>query len=177
MATPKNRNYLSTIAYKLIFNRMPNVNFYCQSVTTPDLRLGTAEMGTIGNILKVPGDELRYGELLVKFLVDEDMLSYIEVYQWIRYLSGIEPGEFCGSDYLEKYGENYYSDAVLISLNSNFNENVIFVFRDIYPTFLSGIIYDSSFTDEAYASAEVNFRVNQIDILNKNKTPAWLKAN
>lgn len=174
MATPKNRNYLSGINFKFNIDRCPHVEFFTQSVTTPDMRLGLISQPTPFNMVKHPGDELNYGELQIKFMVDEDLKNYNEIYQWVRYISNPDSNEFCGSDYLERYGEGYHSNASLYTLNSHFNQNILLTFRDIFPKYLSGLMFDSTYNDEQNLSAEVNFIINMMDLYDRDGNPMWL---
>lgn len=174
MATPTNRNYLSGITFKFNIERCPHVEFFTQSVTTPEMRIGTIEKGTPFNIYKLPGDELYYGELLIKFVVDEDLNNYNEIAQWIRFITNPEANEFCNSAYRDKYGDEHESNATLYTLNSNFNSNVLMTFKGIYPTYLSSLMFDSTFSDEQFQFVEVNFKVNGIDLFDKEGNPMWL---
>ena len=36
--------------------------------------------------IEVPGDKLQYGDLVIQFLVDEDMKNYLEIYKWLMAL-------------------------------------------------------------------------------------------
>lgn len=176
MSNPSNRNYASGFRFKFNIDRCPNVEFFTQAVTTPDMRIGFVEQGTTANKYKHPGDELYYGDLLIKFIVDEDMKNYNEIAQWLRFITNPFSNEFCNSAYIAKYGEAYESNASLMILNSHFNANVTMIYRDIYPIYLSGLMFDSSYTDEQYPMAEANFKVNLIDMYDKNSLPMWLQA-
>lgn len=175
MPTPTNRNYLSGVNYKLNFERCPHVEFFAQSVTTPDHRLGTIDQPTPYNFVKMPGNELYYGQLIMKFIVDEDLKNYNEIVQWIRYLANPSGDNYCNSAYLEKYGDNIdTTDISLLTLNSHFNGNVTMVFRDAYPVYLSGLMLDSSYTNEQFQTAEANFQITWVDMYDREGNKMWL---
>ena len=53
----------------------------------------------------IPGDKIEFGDLTIRFLVDEDLTNYMEIQNWIRGLGFPEsPKEFFD---LEKEGEEY----------------------------------------------------------------------
>ena len=39
---PQNKNYLKPNAFRFIFSRLPNVEYFCQSTNLPKITLGSA---------------------------------------------------------------------------------------------------------------------------------------
>jgi hypothetical protein len=79
----QNRNYLSPIGFKFTLAKEPKVVFFCNSARIPEITLGIANQPTYLKDLDVPGDKIVYGDLTLKFLVDEDMENYVAIHNWI----------------------------------------------------------------------------------------------
>ena len=48
------------------------------------MTLGVAEQATYLKNIPVPGDKIQFGDLNLRFLVDEDLGNYMEIQRWIR---------------------------------------------------------------------------------------------
>tara|TARA_Y100000287_G_scaffold37574_1_gene28498 strand:+ start:70 stop:345 length:276 start_codon:yes stop_codon:yes gene_type:complete len=80
----ENRNYLSPTGFKLSLYRSPSVAFFCNQANIPNLSLGIAEQPTYLRNIPIPGDKIDFGDLTIRFLVDEDLKNYMEIHKWIR---------------------------------------------------------------------------------------------
>ena len=72
---------------------MRGVDFFCQS-KLPYLPYPYPLFYTRFNKIPQPGDELQYGELDIRFLVDENMKNYYQVHDWMRELLPTQSSEF-----------------------------------------------------------------------------------
>jgi len=129
----------------------------------------------------VPGDKIAFGDLSLRFLVDEDLTNYMELQKWIRGL-GYPESEKDIRD-LQKLGKgdvggsytreslNIYSDATLQILSSNFVPKFQVTFRDVFPYSLSTITFDATDTDIEYFTSEVSFKYTIYDIIDMNGNP------
>ena len=79
----QNRNFLSGVAFKFNLAKFPKVDFFSNSARIPELNLELAEQATYLKNIDVPGEKLNYGDLTLKFLVDENMENYLAVYNWL----------------------------------------------------------------------------------------------
>ena len=43
---PKNKNFLSPVGFKFIMSRTPNVDYFCQSASIPEVSIGAREIST-----------------------------------------------------------------------------------------------------------------------------------
>ena len=89
--------------------------------------LGIAEQPTYLRNIPTPGDKIEFGDLTLRFLVDEDLVNYMELQRWIRGLGfpesmdefrklegeAVLPGNFGNA------GDDIYSDGTLQILSSN----------------------------------------------------------
>ena len=78
-----NRNFLSPIGFNFNLSKVPKVNFFCNSARIPELTLGTAIQPSYLKDIDVPGDKLQYGDLSLRFLVDEELENYMAIHNWL----------------------------------------------------------------------------------------------
>ena len=79
----QNRNFLSSIGFKFSLARHPKVDFFSNSARIPEIQLGLASQPTYLKDIDIPGEKLTYGDLNLRFLVDENMENYMAVYNWL----------------------------------------------------------------------------------------------
>ena len=89
----ENRNFLSPVGFKFALKRSPKTAFFCNQANIPDLTLGIAEQPTYLRNIPTPGDKLEFGDLNLRFLVDEDLGNYMELQNWLRGLGFPESTE------------------------------------------------------------------------------------
>ena len=79
-----NRNFLSPIGFKFSLKRSPGVAYFCNEANIPDMSLSIAEQPTYLRNIPLPGDKIEFGDLNLRFMVDEDLTNYMEIQNWIR---------------------------------------------------------------------------------------------
>ena len=79
--SPNNQNFLSPVGFKFIIGRTPNVDFFCQSASIPQVEIGVREISTPVKEYSLPGDKMTFGDLNLSFLVNEDLDNYYEIYK------------------------------------------------------------------------------------------------
>ena len=173
-----NRNFLAPTGFKFSLKRSPGVAFFCNQANIPSLDLGIATQPSYLKDIDVPGDKIQFGDLTLRFLVDEDLVNYMEIQNWIRGLG--YPETLQEFDKLEKEavlpgnfgrtGDNIYSDGTLQILSSNLVAKFNVNFKDMFPYSLSTITFDATDTDIEYFTADVSFKYtiyNLTDLSNK----------
>ena len=163
----ENRNFLSPTGFKFNLKRSPGVAFFCNQANIPDLNLGVAEQPTYLRDIPTPGDKLDFGDLNLRFLVDEDLTNFMEIQNWLRGLGYPETvqefrdleksGTIPIRDYVQS-GQDIYSDVTLQILSSNLNAKFNVKFRDLFPVSLTTITFDATDTDIEYFTADVTFK-------------------
>ena len=173
---PKNKNFLSPVGFKFIMSRTPNVDYFCQSASIPEVSIGAREISTPVKDYTVPGDKMTFGDLTLRFLVNEDLDNYFEIYKWLKGLTNpMNTGDF--QKYLETVDEKgrdsdftkSMSDARLLVLNSNYQSIASVNFFNIFPTSLTTLEFDAAVTDINYFTAEVNFKYTIYEITDKDQ--------
>ena len=79
----QNRNFLSPIGFKFALGKTPKVDFFCTNTRIPELSLGLAKQPTYLKDLDIPGEKLTFGDLTLRFLVDENMENYMAIHNWL----------------------------------------------------------------------------------------------
>ena len=81
---PKNPNYLQPNKFQLNFSRLPNMQYFCQTVVVPGISMGESLTPNPFVDLYKPGEKAIYDVLNITFFIDEQMLAWFEVHDWIR---------------------------------------------------------------------------------------------
>lgn len=166
---PSELDYLRPNGFRFQIHNIPNVSFFCQAANIPQMSLGQQEVQTPLSNLYFPGEKLQFGELIIRFLVQEDMANYSELYNWLVGLGSPEDHKQF-TNYVD--GQRYrfpnqnnrskdmgqFSDASLFVLDSNNNPNVKFTFVDCFPISLEGLDFDVSSGDQNYFVGVAAFR-------------------
>ena len=157
-----NRNFLSPAAFQFSITKTPKVSFFCTSASIPSMSFETNTQPSYLKDIDLPGEKLTYENLTVRFLVVEDLKNYMALHNW---MTGIGFPESLG-DFKEEVTKpdtsidmnQQYSDGSLIIQNSNFRTNAIVKFKDLFPTELTSLEFDTSITDIQYFTAEATFK-------------------
>lgn len=157
---PGNRNFLAPVGFKMNLDIFAGVDFFCQSVNLPDISVGYAEAPTRYRGIALPASGgVRFGDLRLNFIVDEDMKNYMTIWNWINRSNLAEQLD---TEPIE------YSNAQLQILNSNFQPNIIVIFEDIFPIDLSELSFDVGDEQVDYLTASVSFKFTRYTFNNKN---------
>jgi hypothetical protein len=140
----------------------------------PSIDLGVTLQPNYLRDVPIPGDKIEFGDLTIRFLVDEDLTNYMEIQNWIRGLGFPEsPKEFFdlekeGQEYgiipTDGGGDNIYSDATLQILSNNLVPKFQVMFKDIFPYSLTTITFDATDTDIEYFTAEASFKYTMYNL-------------
>lgn len=167
----QNRNFLSPVGFKFTLAKEPKVNFFCNSARIPEITLNILQQPTYLKDLDIPGGKLQYGDLNLRFLVDEDLVNYMAIHNWLTGLGFPESTQdyrdlLTNEDDLTQPldPKRAFSDGSLYILDSNFNTNAIVKFKDLFPVSLTSLEFDSTQTDIQYFTAEVSFKYTVYNI-------------
>ena len=173
-----NRNFLSPTGFKFGLKRSPAVAFFCNQANIPSLDLGVAEQPSYLKDIPLPGDKMQFGDLNLRFLVDEDLVNFMEIQNWMRGLgfpeSLAEFNDLKNEAILGPMGkstEDVYSDGTLQILSSNLIPKFQVVFNDLFPYSLSTVTFDATDTDIEYFTADVSFKYTLYQITDLSNNP------
>jgi len=160
---PTNRNFLNPIGFLLKLEKFEGVDFFCQSVNVPDVNMPSIDVASPFRSLPiVPGGGVAFGDLVVSFIVDEDLKNYNSVYKWIR--------DNGNADQMKRVTDekDIYTNAQLHIVTSQYNPAFVVEFRDIFPVSLTNLQFDATISDVEYITAEVTFKHQQFFIRDKD---------
>lgn len=158
---PVNRNFLSPVGFKLRLERFDSVDFFCQAINLPDVEMSFTEVPTrFRGIPIISGGGVSYGDLVLRFIVDEDLKNYISIWNWIRDNGNAETDG-------EVEGLGYSSGQLQIS-TSNHNANFFVDFERLFPVSLTDLQFDASVTDIDFFTANVTFKYTRYTIRDKD---------
>jgi hypothetical protein len=168
----ENRNFLSPTGFKFTLKRSPKVAFFCNEANIPDLNLGIAVQTSYLKDIDLPGDKIVFGDLNLRFLVDENLENYMEIQNWIRGLgypenlqqfADLQNQGIIQGNYVQDR-QNIYSDGTLQVLTSSSIPNFQVVFKDLFPYSLGTLTFDATQTDIQYFTADVGFKYTMYNI-------------
>jgi hypothetical protein len=172
----QNRNFLSPVGFKFTLSKDPKVAFFCTKTKIPEISLRTEIQPSYLKDIDVPGDKITYADLYLKFLVDEDLVNYMAIHNWITGLGFPETTNQYGSvitnkDNGLKETKNAFSDGSLMILNNHYNPIANVRFKDLFPISISSLEFSTEASDIIYLTAEVTFKYTVYNILDTSGKP------
>ena len=157
-----NRNYLSPVGFKFTLAKEPKVAFFCNNARIPDISMESQSQPSYLKTLDIPGNKVTYGDLNLRFLVDENLENYMAIHNWITGLgfpeTPLEYLELTTNDEGIRDPKEAFSDGSLHILNSNYKDTAIVKFNDLFPVSLSSLDFEATNTDIQYFTADATFK-------------------
>ena len=158
---PTNTNPLSPTGFRFVISRLPNVVFFGQAANLPGFTFNHIEYKTpMSPTIPVPGDSVEFEDLIIKFMVNENITNWLEIYNWVKALSRIKELNLD----TQNGQEARVSDATLFILTSSRNVNIKIFFRDLFPINLTSLDFDATVTDIDPLIADGTFKFCYYDI-------------
>ena len=173
---PENQNFLSPLGFRFIIDKLPIVNYYCQTASLPSVSLQETEIPNPLVRIPLAGTKLTYAPLDIRFRVDEDMKNYLEIYNWMSGLGTPESTDqykalnqtaavpSAGTSKIGPVMQGIFSDGSIVIMTSSQNPNKRVQFVDLYPINLSPLQFDVTGTDVAYLEADVTFNYRSFTV-------------
>lgn len=152
-----NLNFLTPVSFKLTMDRQkfPNAEYTVQTLFIPDLTVTPARMATPQRNIPIDGDKIEYSPVTMTFLIDEEMLNYQEIHDWML-------GQVTVADDKAYRKERDVTISILSSHN-NVTRQIQMV--DAFPVSLSALPFDITVTDVQYLTAQVTFEYSYYKML------------
>ncbi len=156
---PVNTNFLLQNRFVFTLSRCPTMSYFLQRVNLPSLSIGISPQSNPTPIdIRLAGNRFQFEDLQVSFPVDEYMMNYKELFDWMK---GLAPY----TDNVEELKDIHKtSDATLVILNSQYNPIITYKFYNIFPSFLSGLDFDVTLNDTDVVIASAVFTYTHFDI-------------
>jgi hypothetical protein len=163
---PTNMNPLSPTGFRFSIQKLPGLQFYCQTVNLPGITLGEPSFGTPFAAIPIPGETLTFADLNVQFLVDEEMKNYKAIQGWLYGLGfPIDHQQYVAFQRLDQtsIGQNNdlaknYSDASLFILTNNNTESILLNFRNVFPSSIESLTFTGVDSDVTYLIGNATFK-------------------
>lgn len=172
MATlTENFNYLQPTSFKLVIDRRnyPNLEFFCQNVTHPGMIMSAVELPyqKVAGV-PMPGDKLTFNELSCNIILDENLLGYSEMFDWIRRLLDTDMDTNVPTR-AQRRGNSLqnpptYADITLSILSSHNNQTKQVRYIDCVPTSLGDIVFESTSDGSQFITYNASFRFNYFEL-------------
>lgn len=163
--TPTNLNFLNPENFVFQLKRAPTVNFFVQDVNLPGLSLQPADVNTPAMRVPYGGDHLMYEELRVTFKIDEDLVNWLEIHDWLRAL-GTRGKSYAQLEDAPQFSDKAVrSDIVVTILNSARRPNIAITYRSAEPISITMPSLTTTDQDVDYVSATAEFRYVDYEIV------------
>ena len=189
---PDKMDYASPVQFRFKIAKLPQVEFFIQTVNLPGISLGSATVPTPLYDYPVPGDKITYQSLDISFLVDENLNNYKELHDWMlglgfpnkhqqfadlqatgadRFPGATKGAIVPGVDTPVPLAEGpIYSDATLTILNSKNIAKTEIRFQNVFPTSIGSLSYDVQASDVNYLQTQASFTYINYDIVQISTT-------
>ena len=184
---PDKMDYASPVQFRFKIAKLPQVEFFIQTVNLPGISMGTAIVPTPLYDYPVPGDEISFRSLDISFLVDENLNNYKELHDWIaglgfgkshqdfadlqataadRFPGSTKGSLVAGVEIPAPLSEGgIYSDATLTILNSKNIAKTEIRFQNVFPISLGSLSYDVKASDVDYLQVQASFNYMYYEIV------------
>ena len=151
----ENKNFLSPTGFRLSIDstKFANTEYFCISAPLPTLSLNPIAVNFRGQQAIFPGDKIDYGQIDIRFIVNEDMDNYIEMFNWIQ-------------DCTKTTNTKDISHDIIMSImtsKNNVNKQIRFV--SAMPVSLDGMEFTVQNTDIEYLTASVTFQYTRFEFV------------
>ncbi len=161
-------NFLSSGKFLVNLSRLPGVDFYCQTISTPDISINSTDIKYIVGSVVETDTHISYGDLSLTFIVDKSLKNYNEVLKWMKLISPdedfIDTAKFIDKTREEKIGFDY-TDIELIFNQSQNDSKQSYIFKNCVPQALSGLEFNVS--EDLFITANLTFKVPQLEVYSK----------
>lgn len=147
-------NTLSTNAFTFNLLRIPETMFRCTSVEVPGISVPAPDQNSAAGNQWFPGTSTEFDEMSIKFIVDENLLNYEEIYHWITQQRFAKNGEWKSISENDKL---LVSDGFLTTLTNNSNPNRVFYFKNMFPVSLGSLSFDTENPTQSTCIATFRF--------------------
>jgi hypothetical protein len=163
-----NINLFQPTGFKVIIDRKnyANLEFFVQAVSHPGATnpsVETAYKRVAG--VPMPGNQMQYGELTMDVLLDEDLNSYIEMYNWMLKLVNNEQVQQRDNFRGTRTDQPTYADIQVTALTSHNNKNKAFKYVDCIPVAIGDIRFEAQNQSVEYVTFPASFRFSYFDIV------------
>ena len=152
-------NFLNPSSFVLTLDSQSysGAEFTIQTMILPDVSVEEAPLNFKQINVGRAGDKINFGTFEISYLIDEDLLNYKEIFDWMKANVETKHSTTTSSD--------HYRDLTLTVMNSANNVTKQIKFVDAYPTSLSSLPFDITTTDVEYLTAVATFQYSYYEFV------------
>ena len=149
-------NFLNPSSFVLSLDSQTysGAEFTIQTMMLPDVTAEGAPLPWKQVNVAFVSDKIAFGTFEVSYLIDEDLLNYKEIFDWLK--TNVETNHTA---------TNHVRDLTLTIMNSANNVTKQIKFVDAYPISISSLPFDITTTDVEYLTAVVQFQYSYYEFL------------
>lgn len=159
---PENTSILQPTKFTFVIPELPFARYFCQTVSLPGVSTSAVTIETPFSATYRHGDKLVFESFSINAIVDEDLRVWEETYNWL--VSMTKPTNF--REYKKRAGipaDIYYDGLLTINTNAN-NPNIRVKFKNVHPTSLGSIQFNTADNAETIPTADISFRYDYFEI-------------
>ena len=152
-------NFLNPSSFVLTLDTQAysGAEFTVQTMMLPDVSVSAAPLPFKSIDVGRAGDKMVFGQFEISYLIDEDLLNYKEIFDWLK--ANVE------SNHSGTSSSDHYRDLTLTVMNSANNVTKQIKFVDAYPTTISSLPFDITTTDVEYLTAIASFSYSYYEFI------------
>lgn len=157
---PQNKSFLQPTKYTFEPTTLPFLRYFVQSVTLPAVETTAPIQPNMGFAdIKRHGDKLRFDNLIITAIIDEDMRVWEETFDWLCALTS--PDRF--EQYVRFYEQKRdpYHDSVLTVHTNSHIPNIRFLFTNCHPISLGAVHFSETENADTILVADIAFAYDQ----------------
>ena len=157
---PDNLDLARPTQFRFSILKIPNTEYFIQEVNLPGIAFsGDAVLNTRFTSLNMMGDTVNYEPLEISFSVQENLSNWREIHDWMvgigfpentgQFADAISDAAVTRTSVPSRTANvsTLQSDATLMIMTNKNNPTVKVNFKNVYPTSLSGVSFDTKDTD------------------------------
>ena len=136
---------------------LPHTVFNVQRINIPGVTVTEVQVPTPGATAKLnlPGNTMQFEPVQTSFMIDDEFDNYIEIWNWLVQHGGPE-------DVFQT--ERKMSDASLIITSNFLSPKLQVKFKDVHPTGLGDVSFETTVTTAVPLICEATFRYDTYTI-------------
>jgi hypothetical protein len=168
-SNPTNTNLAQASKFLLSFSRLPSMQYFCTKVNLPGITFGEATQQTPLIDAPIPGDKMVYDAFEIDFLIDEALLSWTTIQDWIRGMAFPENTDQYKNLNMQQQlqlrnQQPQYSDASLTILTNKNNPIVTVQFSQLFPISINSLQFDTAQDATNILTGSASFKFTNYDI-------------
>jgi len=177
---PDNLDLARPTQFRFSILKIPNTEYFIQEVNLPGIAFsGDAVLNTRFTSLNMMGDTVNYEPLEISFAVQENLSNWREIHDWMvgigfpentaQFADAISDAKATRTSVPSRTANvsTLQSDATLMIMTNKNNPTVKVNFKNVYPTSLSGVSFDTKDTDaqNLTATMTMNYDYYNLEVL------------